>query len=139
MNMTSRMLGVAVVLCGMMAVGCEQPLVVRLTFVNHTANVEPVTLTTPVSGTVNIGQVGANHSELPYTVQIPPELLPADCSVSVGRATKGFRLNQYSGGQLWFHLDEKGLAGPMDQYTEYRTTKQTGTIKTSGGTRTIID
>ena len=126
MRAAGKVLGLAVLLCAMTAVGCQKR--VELIFVNNTPNVLDVKVTTPGEGTENAGQVGGHGSQLPYTVRINVDDLPASCTAAVGLVSKTFTVNQDTKDKLWFYYTKKGLAGPVDKDTTFVDVQQTGEI-----------
>ena len=137
MKRTSKALLVVVALCGLAATGCQKK--VRITFINHTDEVLPVTVTTPSEGTITFGSVPAN-SNLRCVVRIPTDDLPALCSAKVGLiGSKSFTISEDTKDKLWFHYTDKGLAGPADEETDVTVTKPTGEIVVESEPTTIVE
>jgi len=137
MRTTGQVLGIAVLLLAMTAVGCQKK--VQLTFYNHTADTLPVKVTTPTDGTQSVGSIGGNGSMLNYTVRIPNEDLPAGCSAAVGIRTKPFTVTEDTKDKLFFHYTDKGLAGPMDKDAGFTHIQKTGEIEVRTESRMIVD
>ena len=137
MKRTRKALLVIVALCGLAATGCQKK--VRITFVNHTDETLPVSITTPNDGTINVGSVGGNSNSIPYTVRIPTDDLPALCSAKVGLiGGKSFTISEDTKDKLWFDYTDKGLAGPRDEDTDATVTRLTGEITTESEPRTVV-
>lgn len=119
--------------------GCDKK--VQLTIVNHTPDMLDVKVTTPDQGTMSVGTVGGNGSKLRHTIKIANDDLPAQCSVKAGMATaaKTFTVNEDTKGELWFHVDRDGIAGPMDKNTPYIRHTDPDVIEIKRGTRTVVD
>lgn len=137
MNMTGKVLSMVVVLTAMATVGCQKK--VEFTFINHTDQVLPVKVTTPRGGTQSVGTIGANRSELPYTVRIDLGDLPAACSCAVGIATRQFTITQDTKGHLWFHRTKDGLVGPVDKKTTFVSVTETGRIKVTKPGKMVVE
>ena len=137
MKRTSKALLVVVALCGLAATGCQKK--VRITFINHTDEVLPVTVTTPSEGTITFGSVPAN-SNLRCVVRIPTDDLPALCSAKVGLiGSRSFSINEDTKDKLLFHYTDKGLAGPVDEDTDVAVTKQIGEAVVETEPTTIVE
>ena len=137
MKRTRKALLVIVALCGLAATGCQKK--VKITFINHTNETLPVSVTTPSDGTIAVGSIGGNSS-LPCVVRIPTDDLPALCSAKVGLiGGKSFTISEDTKDKLWFDYTDKGLAGPRDEDTDASVTQQTGEITIESGPRTIVE
>jgi hypothetical protein len=137
MNTASKAAGIVLMLCVLASAGCQKK--VELTFFNHTDAVLPVKVTTPEHGTIEVGSIGAHGSQLRYTVRIKTDDLPAQCSCAVGLTSKTFTVSEDTQDALWFHLDNKGLAGPMDKGTKWVGQEKTVDVKTTIKSETIVE
>jgi len=137
MKRTRKALLVIMALCGLAATGCQKK--VRITFVNHTDETLPVSVTTPSDGTINIGSIGGDSS-MRYLVRIPTDDLPALCSAKVGLiGSKSFTISTDTEDEIWFHRTGKGLAGPVGKDTPASVTEKTGEIIIESGSTTIVE
>ena len=137
MSKASKVAGMVLVLCAMTAAGCQKK--VQITFFNHTNSVLPVKVTTPEHGTVPVGSIAGNGSQIRYTVRIKTDLLPAQCACAMGLASKTFTITEDTPDRLWFHLTRKGLAGPVDEGTTLIDAEKIIDVKTTIRTDTVVE
>ncbi|MFP4106618.1 MAG: hypothetical protein ACLFVU_11085 [Phycisphaerae bacterium] len=118
-------------------VGCDKKY--NLTFVNHTDQSMEVKVTPPMGSTQTIGQIGADGSQLNYSIKVNTDDMPATTSVKAGMMSRSFTITEDTPGKLWFHIDDKGIQGPLDKKTPYVNTSVKNRITLPAGSRTVVE